>query len=102
MKLIDILLDAENKDPIELNDQNGRVISFEQLAVIPITDSSNKKTIYCILKPIDTAKNGIKEKEYVFRAFPNDDGSDVLLAVEQSFLTKRKVLRKYKRLKKQR
>lgn len=43
--IIDILLDADNKDPIILVDNNRRKIAFEQVAVIPY-DSK----LYCVLK----------------------------------------------------
>ena len=36
--IIDILLDEVNKDPIVLVDENGKKLTFEQIAVIPYND----------------------------------------------------------------
>ena len=33
--ILDVLLDPDNKEPITLVDQDGRVLAFEQVAVIP-------------------------------------------------------------------
>lgn len=33
--LLDVLLDQDNKEPIVLVDENGRQLTFEQVAVIP-------------------------------------------------------------------
>ena len=55
MNLLDVLLDENNRDPICMSDDEGRILCFEQVAVIPY-----RGRIYCILKPLDKVK-GIKE-----------------------------------------
>ena len=54
---IDALFDEENCDPIILFNENGKEISFEQVALIPF----NKK-VYAILKPI-IPMEGVGENE---------------------------------------
>lgn len=79
-KLIDDLLDPNNTDPITLTGQDGRVISFKQIAIIPYF-VDGQKTMFVLLQPIDKVE-GIKDDELVvFRAIPQSDG-DVKLLVE--------------------
>ena len=78
-----LIMDKENTEPIELMDEKGRVILFEQVAVIP-----NENKLYVILKPIDKIE-GVEENEaivfflekkdeqYVFRV-----EEDELIAIE--------------------
>lgn len=98
MALIDILLDKDNKEPIILTDNKGRNIKFEQLAIIPIINDQKQKTIYCILKPINTGTQNFEEIPQVFHSFPNSDGTDLLLELEQNKRIAKKVLKEYKKL----
>ena len=59
LDLLDIILDSENRDPITLVDEDGRQISFEQVAVVPYNNN-----IYCILKPLDHI-DGIADDEAI-------------------------------------
>ena len=59
MNLLDVLLDENNRDPICMSDDEGRILCFEQVAVIPY-----RGRIYCILKPLDKVK-GIKDDEAI-------------------------------------
>lgn len=55
--IIDVLLDADNRDPIRLGDEHGHDILFEQVAVIP-----HNGKLYCVLKPI-TPMEGVADDE---------------------------------------
>lgn len=74
--IIDILLDEENKEPIVLVDQNGRKLSFEQIAVIPHNDK-----IYCVLKPIDKIEN-VQDDEAIVFYVDEKEGQEPALMVE--------------------
>jgi len=39
--LLDVLLDHENKEPIQMMDEKGKILEFEQVAIIPY-----KKQLY--------------------------------------------------------
>ena len=47
--LLDILLDAENREPIVLTSEDGKSMTFEQVAVIPKTVKGERR-LYAILK----------------------------------------------------
>lgn len=59
--IMDILLDEENADPIVLEDDKGKRISFEQVAIVPY---DNK--IYAVLKPIDKIDGVADDEAIVF------------------------------------
>ena len=71
--IVDVLLDADNTAPIYMTDNNGKVLKFDQIAVIPHDDD-----LYCILKPI-TQIDGVDENEaIVFRVDTDSDGNNIL------------------------
>ena len=74
--ILDILLDEDNQDPIVLIDNNGRRLSFEQIAVIPYNDK-----IYCVLKPIDKIDN-IEDDEAIVFYVEEEEGKEPVLMVE--------------------
>lgn len=74
--ILDVLLDEENKDPIVLEDSNGRKLSFEQVAVIPY---NNK--VYCVLKPLDEIENVADDEAIVFFV-DEQEGKEPVLMVE--------------------
>lgn len=89
--IIDILLDADNKDPILLTDEKGNKIAFEQVAVIPYDQK-----IYCILKPIDHIDNVEDDEAIVF--YVEEDlygGNAPVLRVEADELKAIDVFEKY-------
>lgn len=57
--LLDVLLDDNNQDPIELTDENGNTIRYDQVAIIPIDNR-----LYVILKPLDYVK-GIEDDQAI-------------------------------------
>ena len=57
--VLDILLDPENSDPIVLQDDQSKKITFEQVAVVPYDGK-----IYVVLKPVDKIQ-GVKEDEAI-------------------------------------
>lgn len=71
--LLDILLDEDNKNPIVLGDEKGRIIKFEQVAIVPYNNE-----LYCVLKPIDAIEGVGADEAIVFVCVPNDNGATVL------------------------
>ena len=57
--IMDILLDQENTEPIVLEDDKGKRVAFEQVAVVPYDGK-----IYVVLKPIDKIE-GVKDDEAI-------------------------------------
>ena len=74
--ILDILLDEDNKDPIILLDNNGRKLTFEQIAVIPYNEK-----IYCVLKPIDKIEN-VNDDEAIVFYVEEREGEEPVLMVE--------------------
>ena len=74
--IIDILLDADNREPIWLSDESGHHILFEQVAVIP-----RGKKLYCVLKPLTLIK-GIGEDEALIFYVKETPGEPPYLKIE--------------------
>ena len=55
------LLDPENKDNIEFFDEEGNLLSFEQVAIVPHVGK-----VYVILKPIDKMEGVGEDEALVF------------------------------------
>ena len=80
--LLDVLLDADNKDPIVLLDEKGRQLTFEQVAVIPYGADDDKK-LYCVLKPVDKLE-GIADDEAIVFVVHDDANGNTVLKVEDN------------------
>lgn len=74
--IVDILLDEENKDPIVLQDDTGKKITFEQIAIIPYDDK-----LYCVLKPVDKIEN-VQDDEAIVFFVNEEEGKEPVLMVE--------------------
>ena len=61
--ILDIILDEHNTEPLILQDEKGKQIRFEQVAVIPYNEK-----IYVILKPIDKIEGVEDDQAIVFLA----------------------------------
>lgn len=89
---LDILLDKNNTDSVYLCDSTGKLVRWEQIAVVPM-DSR----LYVILKPIDKIKGIADDEVVVFRA--RDDGQgDCYLKEETDDVIARKVFGEYQKL----
>ena len=80
---IDALFDDENYDPIILFNENGKEMSFEQIALIPL-----KEKIYAILKPVIPIK-GLEENEgLVFSIELNEETNEeyILLVTDEQII----------------
>lgn len=75
--LLDILLDKDNCEPITLTDQNGKQMSFEQVAIVP-KEVDGIRNLYTILKPLDNIKGIAEDEAIVFLVDTDDDGNSVL------------------------
>ena len=82
LTILDILLDPDNQDPIDLMDETGKKIRFDQVAVIP-HDVDGKNELYAVLKPLDKVEGVADDEVVVFRCAENDDG-EVILKVEEN------------------
>ena len=79
--ILDVLLDQDNKEPIVLMDENGKQITFEQVAVIPY-EVRKEKRLYCVLKPLD-AIEGIADDEAIVFLVDTDDQGNSVIRVEE-------------------
>ena len=75
--LLDILLDRDNREPIALVDETGRIVNFKQVAIIP-----RKGILYCVLKPLDEISGIADDEAVVFRLDYTEDGESILRAEE--------------------
>lgn len=91
MNIKEILLDKNNKDSIDLLDEQGKKTTFEQVAVIP-----HKHRLYCVLKPIDHIDGVGDDEAIVF--FVDESKEEPALRVEFDELEAIKVFRKYYKL----
>lgn len=75
--LLDVLLDQENTDPIALALEDGRIIHFEQVAVIPMK-VNGEQVLHCLLRPIDEIEGIGPDQAILFYLDMDDDGNDIL------------------------
>jgi uncharacterized protein YrzB (UPF0473 family) len=89
MDLLSMLLDEDNHEPIILYDDEGKMLEFEQVAVIP-----HLNQLYCLLQPISDIEGVGKDEVLAFRLDEDDKGNFGLklesdetaaLAVSQKF-----------------
>ena len=79
--ILDVLLDQDNKEPIVLMDENGKQLTFEQVAVIPY-EVRKEKRLYCVLKPLDKIE-GISEDEAIVFFVDADEEGNSIIKVEE-------------------
>ena len=79
--LLDVLLDQDNKEPIVLMDENGKQMTFEQVAVIPY-EVRKEKRLYCVLKPLDKIE-GIDDDEAIVFLVDTDDEGNSIIRIEE-------------------
>ena len=81
LDLLDVLLDQDNKEPIVLMDENGKQMTFEQVAVIPYEVRKDNR-LYCVLKPLDKIE-GIGEDEAIVFLVDTDDQGNSIIKIEE-------------------
>lgn len=96
ISIIDVLLDADNHDPIVLEDDTGRELKFGQVAVIPY-EKDGELRLYCILHPI-TPIEGIGEDEAVVFVCDRTEDSEDIIRVEEDEATAVAIFDEYYRL----
>lgn len=79
--ILDVLLDQDNKEPIVLVDENGKQLTFEQVAVIP-HEVRKEKRLYCVLKPLDKI-DGIADDEAIVFVVDQDKDGNSIIKVEE-------------------
>lgn len=77
MDILDVLLDQDNKEPIVLMDENGKQMTFEQVAVIPY-EVRKEKRLYCVLKPLDKIEGIADDEAIVFLVETDDEGNSII------------------------
>jgi hypothetical protein len=68
LDLLAALLDKDNHEEIVLEGADGKMVTFEQVAVIPWDTE-----LYCILHPLDV-ENVDDDQAFVFRMEEEEDG----------------------------
>ena len=71
---IDAIFDENNNDVIILFNENGEEMSFEQIAVIPLSEK-----VYVILKPIKPMEGLGEDEGLVFSIEQNENNEDYLM-----------------------
>ena len=71
--LIDMLLDPDNESPIELQNGDGTIVKFDQIAVIPYENE-----LYAILKPITYVEGVGDDEALVFKLFIEEDSLEIV------------------------
>lgn len=94
--LLDVLLNPDNNEPIVLMDENGRLLTFDQLAVIPLENGGDKQ-LYCVLKPLDKLPGIADDGVIVFRINTKANGPSTA-SVETDEATARLVFQKFQEL----
>lgn len=79
--LLDVLLDEDNREPIVFQDEQGKKLAFEQVAVIPYEVRKETK-LYCVLKPLDKI-DGVGEDEAIVFLVDTDDKGNSVIRVEE-------------------
>ena len=86
--ILDVILDENNNEDLVLQNEEGRQIRFEQVAVIPYNEK-----IYVILKPIDKLEGVEDDQAIVFLA--DETKRPTVLVPEQDETTAVKVFDEY-------
>lgn len=86
--ILDVILDESNNEDLVLQNEEGRQIRFEQVAVIPYNEK-----IYVILKPIDKLEGVEDDQAIVFLA--DETKRPTVLVPEQDEATAVKVFDEY-------
>ena len=64
--LLDVLLDADNTEPVAFIDEDGRQTYFRQVAVIPFM-CGDEKRLYALLAPLEAFDGVDTDSAIVFR-----------------------------------
>lgn len=86
--ILDVILDENNNEDLVLQNEEGKQIRFEQVAVIPYNEK-----IYVILKPIDKLEGVEDDQAIVFLA--DETKRPTVLVPEQDEATAVKVFDEY-------
>ncbi len=74
---IDCLFDENNTDDIVLQNEEGKQITFEQIALIPL-----KEKTYAILKPVDKLEGVGENEALVFSIDESNKGENLTLVTD--------------------
>jgi len=94
--VLDVLLDENNSELLELVDEEGKHILFEQVAIIPLYDKG-KLALYAILAPKEHI-SGISEDEALVFAVIENEQHIHTLSLETDDSVAEKVFGEYFRL----
>ena len=75
--LLDVLLDANNTEPVSFVDKNGKQLHFRQVAVIPFLCGGEQR-LYVLLAPLE-ARDGLDtDTAIVFRVGADGEGRSII------------------------
>lgn len=95
--LLDILFDSDNTAPLIFKDEDGKELSFEQVAIIPYSTEEDERAVYAILKPLDYIE-GIQDDEAIVFKVIQDELGDSALKIEEDEDIAREVFSQYIKL----
>ena len=73
MSVVEMLLDPDCEERVECLNEDGNIISFDQIAVIPYKDK-----LYAILKPVEKLEGVGEDEALVFHINVEEDSIEVL------------------------
>lgn len=73
ISVVDMLLDPDNESPITLVNEEGALIKFDQIAIIPLKDM-----LYAILKPITKIEGVGEDEALVFSVDVEEDTLEIV------------------------
>ena len=75
--LLDVLLDADNTEPVAFIDEDGRQTYFRQVAVIPFM-CGDEKRLYTLLAPLEAFDGVDTDSAIVFRVVSDGEGRSAI------------------------
>ena len=73
MSVVEMLLDPDCEERVECFNDDGNIISFDQIAVIPYKDK-----LYAILKPVEKLEGVGEDEALVFHINVEEDSIEVI------------------------
>jgi hypothetical protein len=73
MSVVEMLLDPDCEERVECLNEDGNIISFDQIAVIPYKDK-----LYAILKPVEKLEGVREDEALVFHINVEEDSIEVI------------------------
>ena len=85
--ILDVLLDDDNHENIVLKAEDGKTMSFAQVAVIPLKIHGEHR-LYCLLRPLDKIKGIDDDVAIVFLVETDYEGNSIIRIEEDDEVAK--------------